>query len=129
MFHSFLLQITLCFFKDLITAFTHHPSYRYSSFRLRTYISWRHTYCNGKNMNSQRTSLPHVHCLPSNLLISHTNRKCYCSSRMKRFQRKSLKIVAASIVYSSNNHWKSEMLGNGHVNCHTDQVLYPLLHM
>ena len=45
-FHSFLLQITLCFsfgLKDMITAFTCLLSYRYSTFTLRTYLCWRHT--------------------------------------------------------------------------------------
>ena len=44
----FLSQITLCFLfesKGKITAFTCLPSYRYSSFTLRAYLSWRHTYC------------------------------------------------------------------------------------
>ena len=47
-FHSFLSQITLCFSfgsKDMITTFTCLPSYRHSSFTLRAYICWRHTYC------------------------------------------------------------------------------------
>ena len=46
-FHSFLSQITLCFSKDMITAFHVFllPSYRYSSFTLRAYLCWRHTYC------------------------------------------------------------------------------------
>ena len=47
-FHSFLSQITLCFSfgsKDIITAFTCLPSYRYSSFTLQAYLCWRHTYC------------------------------------------------------------------------------------
>ena len=58
MFHSFLSQITLCFsfgLKDMITAFTRLLSYRYSSFTMRAYLCWRHTYCQS---NSQRTSLP-----------------------------------------------------------------------
>ena len=41
-------QITLCFSfgsKDKITAFTCLPSYRHSSFTLRAYLCWRHTYC------------------------------------------------------------------------------------
>ena len=46
---SFLLQIALCFSfgsKDMIiTAFTCLPSYRHSSFTLRAYLCWRHTYC------------------------------------------------------------------------------------
>ena len=29
----------------MITAFTCLPSYRYSSFTLRAYLCWRHTYC------------------------------------------------------------------------------------
>ena len=47
-FYSFLSQITLCFLfgsKDMITAFTCLPSYRHSSFTLRAYHCWRHTYC------------------------------------------------------------------------------------
>ena len=47
-FHSFLSQNTLCFAfgsKDMITAFTCLPSYRYSSFTLREYLCCRHTYC------------------------------------------------------------------------------------
>ena len=47
-FISFLPQITLCFSfgsKDMITAFTCLPSYRYSSFTLGAYLCWRHTYC------------------------------------------------------------------------------------
>ena len=47
-FHSFLLQNTLCFSfgsKDMITAFTYLPSYRYSSFTLRECLCWRNTYC------------------------------------------------------------------------------------
>ena len=47
-FHSFLSQITFCFSfgsKDMITAFTRLPSYRYSSFTLRAYLCWRYTYC------------------------------------------------------------------------------------
>ena len=47
-FHSFLSQITLCFSfgsKDMITTLTCLPSYRCSSFTLRAYLCWRHTYC------------------------------------------------------------------------------------
>ena len=47
MFHRFLLQITFCFSfgsKGMITVFTCLPSYRYSSFTLRVYLCWRHTY-------------------------------------------------------------------------------------
>ena len=47
-FHSFLSQITLWFSfgpKDMITAFTYFPSYRYSSFTLWAHLCWRHTYC------------------------------------------------------------------------------------
>ena len=59
-FHSFLLQITLCFLrgsflfgsKDLITAFTCLLSYRYRSFTLRAYLCWRHTYSFAANQGS-----------------------------------------------------------------------------
>ena len=47
-FIAFVSQITLCFSfgsKDMITAFTCLPSYRYSSCTLRAYLCWRHTYC------------------------------------------------------------------------------------
>ena len=47
-FHSFLSQNIVGFsfgLKDMITAFTCLPLYRYSSCTLRPYLCWRHTYC------------------------------------------------------------------------------------
>ena len=49
-FHNFPSQITLCFSfgsKDIITAFTCLPSYRYSSFTLRAYLleAYLQSYC------------------------------------------------------------------------------------
>ena len=39
------MQIALCFPHCMITAFTHLLLYRYSSFILQAYLSWRHRYC------------------------------------------------------------------------------------
>ena len=109
-FHSFLLQITLCFSfgtKDMITAFTCLPSYRYHSFILWAYLCWRHTYCERPIIElAMNVSLPlamwsrFIHMLVfrgvkkmANLYrtVCRTNRK-HSSFITKHFQRKSRKI-------------------------------------
>ena len=109
----FLPQITLCFLfglKDMITAFTRLPSYRYSSFILRAYFCWRHTYCQSiiklaKNVSPKNKMAAshvvqvHTHeCFPQSkkwptyhVAACRTNRK-HSSFATKRFQGKSLKI-------------------------------------
>ena len=62
---------TLCFSfgsKDMITVFTCLPSYRYSSFTLRAYLCWRHTYCQwpivfgtNNHVKSEMLSNRHTH--------------------------------------------------------------------
>ena len=96
----------------MITAFTYLPSYRHSSFTLRAYLCWRHTYCqwpiielamnvSPKNkMAASHMVQNHIHMcvfcgvkkwLTYHVAVCCTNRK-RSSFTTKHFQRKSLKI-------------------------------------
>ena len=75
-FHSFLSQITLCFSfgsKDMITAFTCLPSYRYSSFTLRAYLCWRHTYCQWPIIELAKSVSPKSKIAASHVVQIHTH--------------------------------------------------------
>ena len=75
-FHSFLSQITPCFsfgLKDMITAFTCLPSYRYSSFTLRAYLCWRHTYCQWPIIELAKNVSPKNKMAASHVVQIHTH--------------------------------------------------------
>ena len=144
-FHSFLSQITLCFSfgsKDMITAFTCLPSYRYSSFTPRAYLCWRHTYCQwliielAKNVSpknkiaashvvqihtharfpqSKKWPTYHVAVPTGNALASQ--RSIFRENRLKF--RPSSAAEKVSIVCGTNNHVQSEMLSNRHTDTQT----------
>ena len=105
-FHSFLLQITLCFSfgsKDMITAFTCLPSYRHSSFTLRAYLCWRHIYWQWPIIELAMNVSPPLAAwslfirmrvfrgVKKMAAVCRTNRK-RSSFATKHFQRKSLKV-------------------------------------
>ena len=75
-FIAFVSQITLCFSfgsKDMITAFTCHPSCRYSSFTLRAYLCWRHTYCQWPIIELTKNVSPKNKMAASHVVQIHTH--------------------------------------------------------
>ena len=75
-FIAFVSQITLCFSfgsKDMITAFTCLPSYRYSSFTLRAYLCWRHTYCQWPIIELAKNVSPKNKIAASHVVQIHTH--------------------------------------------------------
>ena len=108
-FHSF-----LSFFgsRDMITAFTCLSSYRHSSFTLRAYLCWRHTYCQWPIIELAMNVSPKSKTAASHVVQIHTRTRfprskkwptfhvAVCRTNMKRssfatkhFQRKSLKFL------------------------------------
>ena len=123
--HTFLSQNTLCFsfgMKDMITAFTCFPSYRYSSFTLREYLCWRHTYCQWP-LNNRKERISQEVATWSRFIRMRVFRgvtTCHVavptgntSFATKHF-RPSSAAEKVSTIRDTNNHVKSEMLSNRH---------------